>query len=262
MFDSHCHPTDISDPVEIIEQAIRSGLRSLLACGYNGDANLKVESLHTRLSALPIAVGIHPWYADESLETLRSQLLRSNAVAIGECGLDATHTQLMPPLGVQCHAFEYQLELAKNMLMPVTVHSRKAVARVYEIVEGFGSVRGVLHAFAGSYEQAKRFIERGWLIGIGGAVTRVGANRIRSLAQKIPLSSIALETDAPAIGMQDVPPPHVRPAHLHRVVEAIAELRDTSREQVVAVTNENVDRLFGFHVTRGLATSQGMHSDD
>ena len=262
MFDSHCHPTDISEPVEVIEQAVRSGLRSLLACGYNADSNLKVESLHTRMSALPIAIGIHPWFADEPLDALRSQLLRSKAVAIGECGLDAAETPLMPPLDAQCHAFEYQLELAKDMLMPVTVHSRKAVARVYEIIDGFGSVRGVLHAFAGSYEQAKRFIERGWLIGIGGAVTRVGANRIRSLVQKIPLSSIALETDAPAIGMQDVPPPHVRPAHIHLEVDAIAALRDTSREQIIAATNENVDRLFGFEVTRGLATSQGRHSDD
>ena len=262
MFDSHCHPTDIDEPVEVIEEAIRSGLRSLLACGYNSDSNLKVEGLHARLPALPIAIGIHPWFADEPLVGLRSQLLRSNAVAIGECGLDAAETPLMPALDVQCLAFEYQLELAKDMSMPVTVHSRKAVSRVYDIAEGFGRVRGVLHAFAGSYEQAKRFIERGWLIGIGGAVTRVGASRIRSLAQKIPLSCIALETDAPAIGMQDLPPPHVRPAHLFRVAEAIAELRDTSREQIVAATNENVDRLFGFHVTRALPKSQGRHSDD
>jgi TatD DNase family protein len=261
VFDSHCHPTDIDDPVEVIEQALRSGLRSLLACGYNADSNLRVEGLHARLSELPIALGIHPWFAAEPLDALRSQLLRSRAVAIGECGLDATEAPQMPPLDVQRRAFEYQLGLAKDMSMPVTVHSRKAVSRVYEIVERF-SVRGVLHAFTGSYEQAKKFIERGWLIGIGGAVTRVGASRIRSLAQKIPLSSIALETDAPAIGMRDLPPPHVRPAHLHRVAEAIAELRDTSWEQIAAATNENIDRLFGFHVTQALPTFHGIHSED
>lgn len=261
MFDSHCHPTDIDDPVEVISRAVRSGLRSLLACGYNSDSNLKVEGLRAQLSELPIALGIHPWYAAEPLDALRSQLLRSGAVAIGECGLDAAETPSMPPLDVQCHAFEYQLDLAKDMAMPVTVHSRKAVARVYEIVES-SNVRGVLHAFAGSYEQAMRFIERGWLIGIGGAVTRVGARRIRSLAQKIPLSSIALETDAPAIGMQDLPPPHVRPAHLHRVAEAIAELREISLEQVTSATNENIDRLFGFPVTRTLVLSRGIYSED
>lgn len=254
MFDSHCHPTDIEYPNDVIRQAVGAGLQSLLACGYNAKSNAEVEALHDSVPALPVAIGLHPWFANESSVPLLDQIIRTRAVAIGECGLDGSDDPSIPPLPVQRVVFEHQLQLAKRLAMPVTVHSRKAVNVVAETTRRFPGVRGIMHAFGGSYEQAVAFIDCGWLIGIGGAVTRVGAKKIRRLAERLPLSSLALETDAPAIGMEGIVPPSVRPAHLPLVAEAIAELRGISKDEVSAVTDANVDSLFGFHVTQKLDT--------
>ncbi len=253
MFDSHCHPTDIDDPVAVIEAAVRAGVRSLLACGYNAESNAKLEALRGELPWLPIALGVHPWYSDESTDELPGQVLRAHAAAIGECGLDWSEQRPMPPRVVQRRAFEYQLDLAQQRALPVTVHSRQAIDAVREALEQFDSVRGVMHAFGGSFEQAKPFIERGWLIGIGGAVTRPEARRVRRLVTQLPLSSIALETDCPAIGMAGVRGPDVRPAHVRRVAEAIGELRGVSGELVIDTTSANVDALFGYPITRQLS---------
>ena len=252
MFDSHCHPTDIEDPVEVIRSAIRAGLRSLLACGYNMQSNLKVEELRASFPSLPIAVGLHPWYSNESMDGIRAQILRALPVAIGECGLDAADDPTIPSLVTQRPVFEAQLDLAAEMSLPVTVHSRRAVSMVQDILGNFSTVRGVMHAYSGSYEQAKSFVMRGWLIGICGSVTRVRSERIRKLATRLPLSGIAVETDAPAIGIGDVPPPHTRPAHLPRIVEEIAVLRGISRDEVIATTNANVEDLFGERVRQPL----------
>jgi TatD DNase family protein len=254
VFDSHCHPTDIDQPANVVKEAVRAGVQSLLACGYNAVSNAKVEALCNRVPALPIAIGLHPWFADEAWDGLQDQIVRSHAVAVGECGLDGTDDPSMPPLAIQRVVFEAQLALARDLGLPVTVHARKALAMVSEIAMRFPGVRGMLHAFAGSYEQAMAFVDHGWLIGIGGAVTRVRAARVRKLVQQLPLSCIVLETDAPAIGLEGVAPPNVRPAHLPLVAEAIAELRGISKQEVSAVTNANADSLFGFPITRRLET--------
>jgi TatD DNase family protein len=252
LFDSHCHPTDIEDPLGVIRAAVHAGLHSLLACGYNMQSNRKVEELRDSVPSLPVAVGLHPWYSNESIDAIREQVLRTLPVAIGECGLDAADDPTIPPITTQCRAFEAQLALAMEMSLPVTVHSRRAVSMVHDIVANFGGVRGVMHAYSGSYEQAKSFLMRGWLIGIGGTVTRERSERIRRLVTQLPLSGIALETDAPAIGIRDVPPPHVRPAHLPRIVQEIAILRGISSDEVIAATNANVEDLFGVRVRQSL----------
>jgi TatD DNase family protein len=252
LFDSHCHPTDIENPIDVVDEAIRAGLHSLLACGYNAESNGRVEGLRASVPGLPVAIGVHPWYASEALDSLHDRVLRSRAVAIGECGLDWAEKPPMPARDVQLRAFEFQLDLARQLHLPVTVHSRQAIDSVKDVVKGFTQVRGILHAFGGSYEQAKPFIEQGWLIGIGAAVTRPQAKRVRKLATQLPLSSLAIETDAPAIGMEGIRVPHVRPAHLTFVVKAISELRAISQADVAVATSANVDELFGSNVTSPL----------
>jgi TatD DNase family protein len=254
VFDSHCHPTDIEQPAVVVKDAVRAGVQSLLACGYNAASNAKVEALRNSVPALPIAIGLHPWFANEVWDGLQEQIVRSHAAAVGECGIDGTDDPTMPPLATQRAVFEAQLAMAREMGLPVSVHARKALGMVSEITMRFPGVRGILHAFAGSYEQAMAFVDHGWLIGVGGAVTRVRAARVRKLVQQLPLSCVVLETDAPAIGVEGIAPPNVRPAHLPLVAEAIAELRGISKREVSVVTNANADSLFGFPITRSLET--------
>lgn len=248
MFDSHCHPTDIEDPVEVVIAGLDAGLHSMLACGYNGSSNQAVIELRHRFPALPISLGIHPWFADEPLDTLASLVERMNPTAIGECGLDFAPDDNLPSKEVQVGAFEWQLDLAQRIRKPLTVHSRRAVPQVYELTSAFPGAVGILHAFGGSYEQAMGFVDKGWLIGIGGAVTRPGARRVHRLARQLPLHALALETDAPAIGLDGVNPPHVRPAHLPRVAHALAELRQQGDLEIIDATDRNVTRIFGAEV--------------
>lgn len=113
------------------------------------------------------------------------------------------------------------------------------------MIREYPNVRGVMHAFGGSYEQAKLFFDRGWLIGFGGAVTRRNAHRLHGIARRLPLEAIVLETDAPAIGLEGVVVPDVRPAHLSRIVRALAELRGVDVSELVDATDKNAKRLFG-----------------
>jgi len=245
MFDSHCHPTDIDDPELVVRSASAAGVHSLLACGYNHQSNQAVIELRQRLPGLPISIGIHPWFADESTEHLSDLITKQNPIAVGECGLDGTEELSIPSIPIQRRTFEIQLDIARQLQLPVTVHSRRSAAQVLDIITNFGAVRGVMHAFGGSYEQAKSFVERGWLIGIGGAVTRPNARRVHRLARELPIEGVALETDAPAIGLHDVNPPDVRPAHLPIIAAALAAVRGIEVQELVEATNENVRRLFG-----------------
>ena len=245
MFDSHCHPTDIEDPFQVVTSALHAGLHSMLACGYNRESNRAVLELREHFPSLPISLGIHPWFADESVDTLPELVERMHPTAIGECGLDFAPEDSIPSREVQIRAFEAQLDLAQTTGKPVTVHSRRAVPQVFELICAFPRAVGILHAFGGSCEQALGFVEKGWLIGIGGAVTRPSARRIHKLAQRLPIQAIALETDAPAIGLEGVYPPNVRPAHLVQVARTLAELRKQCECDVVEATDRNVARVLG-----------------
>ncbi|HEY5955868.1 MAG TPA: TatD family hydrolase [Polyangiaceae bacterium] len=253
MFDSHCHLTDISEPENVLSQARGVGVTSVLCCGYNATSNAAVAALRNRVGRLPIALGLHPWYVDEPIEPVLSLIETLCPVAIGECGLDGyDRDPEIPPIERQLAAFEAQLELAARLDLPVTVHSRQAVNIVIAVTAHFPSVRGVLHAYSGSYEQARPLLERGWMIGIGGGSTRPAARRIRRMAERLALTEFLFETDAPAIGLEGVSPPWVRPHHILHVARAFSELRDLDYDQVVVQSDQNADRMFGPTIWSGV----------
>ena len=253
MFDSHCHPTDIEEPEGVVRSALAAGLHSLLACGYNRQSNAAVLELRRAFPELPFSLGIHPWFADEPTDQLAALIDEQGPIVVGECGLDGKSDDSIPPDAVQRRTFELQLDIAAKRQLPLTIHSRRAAAQVYELIGNF-AVRGIMHAFGGSYEQARAFIDRGWLIGIGGAVTRPNARRVHELGRRLPIDGLALETDAPAIGLLGVNPPDVRPAHLPQVAAALAALRGIGVDELVAATDGNVERVFGPRVRQALAS--------
>lgn len=260
MFDSHCHVTDIESPRDVLIESERRGVTSLLCCGYDRESNAAVLRLRDLVSSLPIALGLHPWFANQTplvdagaegrgapgMEDVLQLIRRESPIAIGECGLDGyDRDPEVPPLSVQFPVFEAQLDLAQQLGLPVTVHSRKAVHEVSAMLAHFPRVRGVLHAYSGSVEQIRSLLERGWMVGVGGASTRPSASRLRRMAARVELSQVVLETDAPAIGLEGVYPPHVRPYHVVEVARALALLRGLDFEHVVSQTDENALRMFG-----------------
>ncbi len=250
MFDSHCHLSDLDNPLEALRDAMGAGLGSVLTCGYNAESNAKVLGLRERAVGLPIAIGLHPWFANEDVEPVLRLVRETRPTAVGEAGLDLWGENPVHPQERQVEVLEAQLQVASELGLPVTLHSRKAVDLLLTVLRNHPGVRGALHAYSGSYEQVRPFLDLGSYVGIGGAVTRSRAKRVQRCAKAVPLDRIVLETDAPAIGMDTVEPPHVRPAHLPRVAQALAELRGVDVAVVCEQTDRNAQDLFGAHVLR------------
>jgi len=245
LFDSHCHLTDLEEPAAAWETTVREGVRAVLTCGYDEASNRAVLALVSQYPSLPFSIGLHPWYANQPVEPVLDLIGQAHPVAVGEAGLDLWGESPVHPVERQVVVLEAQLDLALRIGLPVTLHARRAVEQVLAVVRGFPGLRGAMHAFSGSYEQAKAFVDLGFFIGIGGAVTRSRAKRVRRVAQALPLDSIVLETDAPAIGMEQAEPPHVRPWHVRFVAQEVARLRHTTVEEVERQTDDNAVMLFG-----------------
>ncbi len=245
MFDSHCHLSDLADPDEALAAARTAGVGAVLTCGIHAASNRTTLELGRRHPELLCALGLHPWHADEDVEEVLTQIEAERPAAVGEVGLDFWSDPPIHPPRRQYAVLEAQLDLAGRLGLPVSLHSRRAVNELLDVVRHHPCVRGVLHAFSGSLEQARSFVELGYLVGVGGGVTRERARRVRRTAQHLPLECLLLETDAPAIGMDIVEPPAVRPQHVRRVAEVLATLRGVDVAEIEARTDANAATLWG-----------------
>ena len=192
------------------------------------------------------AYGLHPVYLEthrrHDLASLREWIERERPLAVGECGLDFFVEGL--DADAQQLYFDAQLQLAREFELPVIVHARRAVDAVIASLRRVGGLRGVVHSFSGSAEQAAQLHRLGFLLGIGGPVTFERANRLRGIVAAMPLEQLLLETDAP-----DQPGAAHRgernePAFLPEVLDVIARLRGMEREDLAAATKTNAERLF------------------
>lgn len=206
------------------------------------------------------ALGIHPLYTpqaeDKDLATLDTHLHAHRddprLVALGEIGLDGFVPEINTPeaFAKQTHFFEAQLQIAQRHQLPVILHVRRSADGLLKGLRQFPVAGGIAHAFNGSLQQAKMFIEMGFKVGFGGAMTYDRATKLRALATELPLSALVLETDAPDI------PPHWMyttaedrekgmaqgrnsPAELPRIASVLAELRGISLEELAAATSAN-----------------------
>ena len=178
----------------------------------------------------------------EHLRQLRDWIERERPLAVGECGLDFFVAGLDADTQHAC--FDGQLRLAREFELPVIVHARRAVDAVLAAIRRYPGLRGVVHSFSGSAEQAAQLHKLGFLLGIGGPVTFTRANRLRGIVASMPLEQLLLETDSP-----DQPGAAQRgqrnePAHLLEVLDVIATLRNVPREEIASATSANARRLF------------------
>lgn len=165
-------------------------------------------------------------------------------VAIGEIGLDTKISA--SGLLVQLPLLERQLALAADLDLPVILHCRGAFEELLAAVARHGGrLRGVLHAFSRGPELAARVVAAGLHVAIGGAVTRDRAQQVRRAVQVVPLDRLVLETDAPSIGLQDIPPERTEPCHVREIAAAVARLRGEEPETVAGATTTAAGALFG-----------------
>lgn len=248
--DSHSH-IDVTefdtDRDEVIDRAHAAGVSDQIVPAVTAATWPELRETCARYPGLHAAYGLHPVYLqghDEShLRALREWIERERPVAVGECGLDFFIEKL--DRDMQQRFFAAQLALAREFDLPVVVHARRAVDAVIAAIRRFAPLRGVVHSFSGSREQATLLIRHGFLLGLGGPVTYERANRLRDVAAWMPLDSLLLETDAP--DQPDIGHRGQRnePARLALIGETIATLRRVDTQTVADATTANACRLFG-----------------
>ncbi len=193
------------------------------------------------------AWGLHPLFlaehAPEHLRALRDWLERERPVAVGECGLDFYVDGLDRDL--QQDYFLRQLELAREFGLPVIIHARRAVEAVIKAIRATGGLRGVVHSFSGSAEQAAQLFRLGFHLGIGGPVTYPRARRLRAVVATMPAEWLLLETDAPDQPLHGHQGERNEPARLADVLQVVATLRDEEPAALAAATSRNARALFG-----------------
>ncbi len=207
------------------------------------------------------SAGFHPWWVgqlfpegdlDENLlghirEKHRKMLKAKKCVAIGECGLDK---MINAPVAHQFAVFDYQVKLAAELNMPLILHSRKAHNEIMKHLDSAGvSGGGVIHAFSGSYELAKQYIDRGFYIGVGGAVTYERAKKTHEAIRKIPIERIVLETDAPSMPIHGRQGQRNSPEYIPEIATALADLKNISIEEIAVQTTQNACSLFNLDVS-------------
>lgn len=255
LIDSHCHldaPEFSADRDAVVEAARAKGVSGILVPGVTPETWAAVRDCCVRYPGCVPAYGIHPLYidalGDEALVLLRQWLECESAGshtprAIGEIGLD--HYVAGFDAAKQERFYLGQLKLAREFDLPVVLHVRRAVDQVLKGLRRSSVRCGIAHAFNGSRQQADAFIDMGFKLGFGGAMTYPGATRIRQLAATLPLEAIVLETDAP-----DIPPVWLAgqrnsPGELLGIAQTLAELRSLPREEVIAATTRNAKAVLG-----------------
>lgn len=249
LVDSHCHLDTAEfdhDRADVIARAHASGVMRQIVPAIDAAGWPKLRDVCFADAGLFPAYGLHPMFLASHqpvhLESLRDWIESEHPRAIGECGLDFYIPDPDAPL--QQYYFDGQLALARQFDLPLIVHARHAVEAVIGSLKRFDGVRGVLHSFSGSIEQARQLWELGFLIGLGGPVTYERARRLRALVVAMPLEYLLLETDSP-----DQPDAQHRgqrnePSRLTNVLHTIAQLRRQDPEDIAATTTANAERLF------------------
>ncbi|CAH0439342.1 TatD family hydrolase [Ralstonia pseudosolanacearum] len=254
--DTHCHLDARefdADRDAVIEQARAAGVRHIVVpaiARWNFDV---VRALAHRQAGCCYALGIHPLCAaqasDDDLIELRRQVAASmddpRFVAVGEIGLDFFIPD--PQVERQNAVYQAQLKIAREFDLPVLLHVRKSQDQVRSAAARAGVRRGIAHAFNGSDDQARHYIETGFKLGFGGVLTFSRAHRIRRLAAEMPLESIVLETDAPDLApawladdqFSEQVGTRNAPAEVAGIAAALAELRGISLDTLAAQARRN-----------------------
>ena len=250
LFDTHAHMDDQAfqeDRKALLDSYPQQGIGLIMNPGCSLASSRNVDKLTREYDFLYGAVGSHPDVADEVNEAVLEEyrmLCKQNPKikAIGEIGLDYHYEDI--PRDIQKKAFRMQMELARELNLPVIVHERDAHEDGMKIVEEFPDVTGVFHCYSGSYEMAKWLIARGWYIGFTGVLTFKNARKAIEVASQIPLDRIVLETDCPYMAPEPFRGKRNDPGKIYRMAEKLAEIRGLSVEEIRAITMENGKRLY------------------
>jgi TatD DNase family protein len=235
------------DRDDVVKRAKEAGVKYIINAGSNRAANIAGLELSDHYPHLYSAVGIHPHDAKTLDATLYKELKKwargPKVVSIGEIGLD--YHYLHSPKGVQIDAFIKQITLAKELKLPIIVHSREAEKDTMRILkEEITDTTGVLHCFSGDREMAEGAMGMGFYISIAGPATFKNANELREIVEFIPDEFLLLETDAPYLSPVPMRGKRNEPAFIQHTAKTVAEIRGISVTDLARITTRNALKLF------------------
>jgi TatD DNase family protein len=247
LVDTHAHICDPGfdkDRAEVLERARKAGVGAIIAVGENlADAHKNLELAKTYPLLKP-AAGLYPTHLDlnqahEMADFIRQK--RSHLAAIGEIGLDYWVVKEAADRELQKEILKLFIELSKELNLPLNIHSRSAGRHAIALLLENTAVRVQMHAFDGKAGAALPGVEAGYFFSIPPSVTR--SRQKQKLVKQLPLACLLIETDSPVLG----PSPNERnePANLSLSIKAIAELKDISEAEVIAVVSDNTEKLYG-----------------
>ncbi len=249
VIDSHCH-LDVAefgaDQSAALARAREAGVKAIIVPAIAHSNFAQIQALCQSEPDCFAAFGLHPMYLaehrDSDLAALPNWLQSEKCVAVGEAGLDFFVADLDPTK--QQFYLDAQLRFARDFDLPIILHARRAFDQVTASLRKFAIKRAVVHSFSGSPAQADALFRMGIHIGIGGPVTYPRAQRLRQTVSTMPAEYLLLETDAPDQPMFGRQGQRNEPSYLPQVVASIAELRQTSTAEIIAITTANARLLF------------------
>lgn len=253
IFETHAHYDDEQfeeDLEEVLTDIRANGIRPIINVGASITScaiGIALADTHKDIYA---ALGIHPSeindFNDRNLAWLRNQSAWEKIVAIGEIGLDYYWGKDQSVQRKQRKWFARQLELAREVELPVIIHSRDAATDTLKVMKEHNAheIPGVIHCYSYSRELAREFIDMGYYIGIGGVITYKNARKLVETAETIPLERILLETDSPYLAPEPNRGQRNDSRNLTYVIERLAEIRGTTPEEIEKITEDNAYRLF------------------
>lgn len=250
LYDSHCHLDAAefdADRDAVLARARAAGVTRQLVPAVDRGSWDRIRDLCAREPGLRPAYGLHPMFLEhhepDHLKALGDWLERERPAAVGECGLDY-YVEGLDPDDQQGY-LDGQLALARDLDLPVVLHARRAVDPIIASLRRVGGLRGVVHSWSGSEEQARQLFSLGFSLGIGGPVTYERAKRLRRTVADMPIEFLLLETDAPDQPGHGHRGERNEPALLTQVVAEVAKLRGMPEAAVAEATTANALRLFG-----------------
>lgn len=252
MIDTHAHLNDekfAGNVAKIVENAKNAGVREIVCVGSDLETSKQVVLLAQEFENIFAVIGFHPHDAKsfslEAEQELIELAKHKKVVAIGEIGLDFHYD--FSPREIQQEVFEKQIELACKLNLPIVIHTREADEQTFatllkhkEKIKG-----GIIHCFSSNAFYAKKYVELGFLLGVGGSITFKNADELREAIKEVGLNNIVLETDCPYLAPVPFRGKTNEPKYLPLVVKTLGELLGETEENIIKITTQNAKRVYG-----------------
>ena len=251
IFESHAHYDDDAfdeDRESLLGSLQQQGIEYVINVGASLASTARAISLAADYDFIYAAAGVHPSDTgelnEENFTWLKDQCKKDKVVAVGEIGLDYHYPDTNKP--IQQKWFIRQLQLANEVQLPVIIHSRDAAKDTLDIMKGEAPVEkgGVIHCYSYTKELARDFLNMGYYFGIGGVLTFKNAKKLREAVEYIPMDRLLIETDSPYLAPEPYRGKRNCSLYLPYVVDALAEIKGLTPEEVITITRENGLSLF------------------